>query len=89
MLGWETVVSILSGYGGLVTGLVFLYVRSLRSSYDARVSDLKEHQAETLAVIREQQKLDRLRADSMDKVLATTQTVEALLKALPVGSGTS
>ena len=78
------IASVAVAYGGLVSSLVLLYVRTLRSSYDARVTDLKEHNAEMLTTVREQQELDRLRADSLDKVLASTRTMEALMRALPV-----
>lgn len=71
----------------LVFVLVVWHVRTLRSSYDDRVTELKAHNAEVVSVLQSQQEVDRLRADSLDKVLAASQTIEALVRALPVGKG--
>lgn len=79
------IVSVVATYAGLVTSLVLLYVRTLRSSYEARVTDLKDHNAEMLTTVRAGQDVGRLNADSLERVLASTQTMEALMRALPVG----
>lgn len=82
MPSWLQTTGVASGVVALVSTLVLLYVRSLRSSYDARVLDLKEYSADLIAQLKSGQDVTAKTADSLDKVLAQGQVTETLLRAI-------
>jgi hypothetical protein len=85
VLPWQAFTAIIGGLMSALGALFLLFARSLRNSYDARVNDLKAHNAETVAMLKDTLAVERVRADNLDPILAVMQTTEAVLKALPAG----
>lgn len=64
--------------------LVIWIIRTLRAQYDARVAELRSHNAEVVSILKDQLGTSRLDSQTVSTLLANDQTVIRLIEtALP------
>jgi hypothetical protein len=68
--------------------LVLGIVRWQRRSYDDRLREQRDHNAEVVTILKDQIDTGKITADSLAKVLVAAETTQRLVEALPkVGVG--
>jgi hypothetical protein len=83
MPAWAQFLIATGGAAGLVGWLVRYIVTSQRDGYRDRVADIKQHNADVVAILREQLATGAVNAESLTKLVDTSEATKRLVEAWP------